>query len=96
VSARRRPAYDPLYRITRKPRACDKCGDPYNRRDLIEVWTARNPGHRTGWMKARQRLCMKCSSVVQAQRILVVAQVTPIKSTAKILSLRKRREKEAS
>jgi hypothetical protein len=58
-----------------KPRSCDVCGGSYSRRDLVEVWTSRNPGHRIGWVKMRVRRCHDCATLVQSQRLIVMANI---------------------
>jgi len=50
---------------------CSKCGKTYYRRNRLEMWTGRNPGHRTGWIKQEVRLCNDCLPSVEAQRMLV-------------------------
>jgi len=54
---------------------CQKCGEPYYRRNLAELWIRRNPGHRKGWQKAVAKICNPCLSSTVALRILMVAQV---------------------
>lgn len=56
-------------------RCCDGCGVVYYRRDFVEVWAERNPGHRTGWRKSRVRLCMRCSDTRASARVLTAARV---------------------
>lgn len=55
---------------TLKPRTCDVCGAKYHRRNLIEAWPTRNPGHRIGWFKVRQRVCLACMSTGDSARML--------------------------
>lgn len=57
---------------------CTRCGNPYRRRDKVEVWSKRNPGHRDGWQKEEARLCMDCSSMKVAQRVMVVANIAAV------------------
>jgi hypothetical protein len=58
-----------------KPRSCDGCSNTYRWRNLIETWTVQNHGHRTGWVKTRLRLCVKCSPATAARRIMMAASV---------------------
>lgn len=44
----------------RSPRHCDKCGQPYRRRALIECWPLQKPGHNWGWVKMTIRLGTEC------------------------------------
>jgi hypothetical protein len=62
-------------RIVWTPRVCTHCKETYFRRNLTELWTARNPGHRRGWSKTVAKLCMKCLTISQAQRVMVVAHI---------------------
>lgn len=57
------------------PRECMRCGKTYLRRDRIEVWTARNPGHRAGWSKSLVLVCLTCAPAQQSRRILMLASV---------------------
>jgi hypothetical protein len=56
-------------------RECARCGKTYLRRDRIEVWTSRNPGHRTGWRKEIVKVCLQCASAQQSRRILMLVSV---------------------
>jgi hypothetical protein len=56
-------------------RECMRCGRWYHRRDRIEVWTTRNPGHRTGWVKQSLRVCLQCAPVQQSRRVLMLVSV---------------------
>lgn len=57
------------------PRRCETCGEPYHRRNYLEVWTVRNVGHRDGWVKRRVRQCLRCQPVQQSVQLLRVAHV---------------------
>lgn len=57
-------------------RECFRCGKPYWRRNLTEVWTKRNPGARDGWAKTTLKLCNFCLPAPQAMRLLMVQHVT--------------------
>ena len=59
--------------ITRK---CDRCGDAYFRRNLIEAWTIRSAGHRRGWHKEVAKVCVKCMSVSESRRIFSIVGVS--------------------
>jgi hypothetical protein len=59
-------------------RACTNCGKWYYRRNKIEMWVTRNPGHRTGWEKIDERLCLECSDNKQTRRIVAVLAVRPV------------------
>lgn len=60
----------------RRPRpTCNACGEPYYRRNLTELWTTRNEGHRAGWTKVVARICNTCLPTAKAQRVLMVAAV---------------------
>lgn len=56
-------------------RECDRCGKPYWRVNRVHVWTVRNPGHREGWHKIEEKLCMKCCNEGQARRMAVMVGV---------------------
>jgi hypothetical protein len=65
---------------------CDIHEGPCYRRDLVESWTARNPGHRVGWKKETLRVCTSCKSAKASQRTIVVAGtvgISPIESAKK-------------
>lgn len=65
-------------------RICDVCKNTYRRRNLTEMWTVRNPGHRKGWLKTIQKVCIKCLSVAQAHRILDLAEAKFTTSKRKV------------
>lgn len=52
-------------------KSCSVCGKPYYRRNLLEVWDVRNPGHRVGWGKTELRVCLGCSSAQRSQTAVV-------------------------
>lgn len=54
-----------------KPRMCDVCGKTYFRRNLVEAWPKRNPGHRLGWYKVRQRVCLECMTPTSSAQMLI-------------------------
>ena len=54
---------------------CSQCGKPYYRRNLIEVWTGRNPGKRLGWGKEIAKVCLNCQDVQESARIIGIADV---------------------
>lgn len=56
-------------------RLCGRCGKAYWRRQLLEVWDKRNPGHKDGWRKTRLRLCLDCQDDSTTRSLLHVAQV---------------------
>jgi hypothetical protein len=56
-------------------RLCDRCGKPYYRRNLTEVWDAQNPGSRAGWHKTQARVCTTCLNATGARRLLMMANV---------------------
>lgn len=58
-----------------RPRSCDTCSQPYWRRNLVELWTVRNEGHRTGWTKVKVKQCMQCQGTRQSVAILNAAHV---------------------
>jgi len=62
----------------RTQRSCDNCGKVYHRRNLIEGWDVRNPGHREGWHKTTLRICMECQSPKVTYHIINVAQVVSV------------------
>jgi len=68
----------------RKPRKriqtrfCTVCDKVYHRRNLVETWVQRNPGHNSGWLKKIVKICVYCMSAKQAQRILNVAVLVPV------------------
>ena len=59
-------------------RRCDNCGRSYLRRNLTEAWTVRNPGHRGGWMKQIQKICMNCQTITASKRVMLVASVNVV------------------
>lgn len=61
----------------RGPRSkrCSSCGKPYLRRNAMEVWTIQNAGHRYGWHKDIARVCTKCMSESEGERIMGIADV---------------------
>lgn len=67
-------------------RRCHGCGKTYHRVNTIDVWTIRNEGHRLGWNKQKVKLCNKCCTARQAERMMTVAhmQVIPVTSTRRI------------
>ncbi len=75
-------------------RTCDRCGQRYLRRNLIEAWTTRNPGHRRGWIKKVIRICLRCQSIERSKEVVAVAQIRVVEpdtaKTAKRLLLRAR------
>lgn len=56
-------------------RECMRCGKTYHRRDQIEVWATRNPGHRIGWSKQIIKVCLRCAPVAQSRRLLMLVSV---------------------
>jgi hypothetical protein len=56
-------------------RDCHRCGQWYLRRDQLEVWSTRNPGHRDGWKKSIVKVCMHCATEQQSRRLLMLASV---------------------
>ncbi len=56
-------------------RECSQCGRPYYRSNRFRLWTKQNPGHRTGWAKWDEPVCLNCQPAGQAQRILALATV---------------------
>lgn len=55
---------------------CDRCHNPYYRRNLTEAWTLRNPGHTKGWGKEILRVCTKCMSEKEAKRVVNIVGVS--------------------
>ena len=53
-----------------RPRTCDVCNKKYHRRNLIEAWPGRKPGHRIGRLKVRQRVCLECMTAMDSGRML--------------------------
>ena len=72
---------------------CEKCGNTYYRRNRLEMWTGRNPGHRTGWFKTEIKVCNPCMPAMEAQRIGVRAGLRFTK-TGKILRVGRRKKNE--
>lgn len=70
-------------------RVCEKCGRPYYRRNKLEFWTGRNPGHRLGWLKQEIRVCNACLPSIQAQKVLAGMDIRMTK-TGRILKVRSR------
>jgi hypothetical protein len=64
-------------------RRCGRCGEPYARRNLIEIWDTRNEGHRDGWHKTIARVCLKCQSDAESRRVLVLAHIRVLGHDAK-------------
>lgn len=62
---------------TRGPlfKRCSQCGKPYSRRNATEIWTTRNEGHRYGWHKDIARVCLKCMTVSESEKIIGIADV---------------------
>lgn len=54
-------------------RRCSHCKKRYLRRNVTEVWTTRNEGHRYGWQKDTAKVCMDCSSEQDSEKILGIA-----------------------
>jgi hypothetical protein len=52
-------------------RECDRCGKTYYRSNAVRLWTAINPGHRTGWVKNVERICTACMDDHEAQQVLL-------------------------
>lgn len=69
-------------------RRCETCGEPYHRRNYVEVWTVRNDGHRDGWIKRRVRQCLKCSPIATTVQLL---RVMHVRVGVRALSPRRRR-----
>jgi len=67
---------------------CEKCGYSYYRRNLLECWTGRAPGSRTGWVKTEMKLCNTCLPTVQAQRMFIVSGMRLTK-TGRVVKLKK-------
>lgn len=61
----------------RASRICDRCGQHYSRRNLVEAWDTQNQGHRAGWQKTRLRICTKCGPASVARRTLMVVSIVP-------------------
>lgn len=59
-------------------KVCDGCGKPYYRANRLRLWTDRNPGHREGWRKLDEKLCLTCSDTRQTQRIVSVISIRPV------------------
>lgn len=59
-------------------RECATCGRRYLRRNLVEVWTVRNVGHRAGWVKQKVRQCLACQPIPQSQQLLRVIRVRAV------------------
>ena len=74
---------------------CEKCGFPYYRRNKMEIWTGRNPGHRLGWNKQEIKVCNTCLPQIDAQRMLVRMDLR-ITKTGKVLKVRPRRKREVA
>jgi len=53
-------------------RKCYRCGNPYFRRNMTEVWAEQNPGHREGWKKRVEKICTHCQNADNAKQILKV------------------------
>ena len=70
-------------RQERGERVCSSCGKSYHRRNRLEVWTGRNPGSRTGWLKEEIKLCLACMNVKTSERVLVLAHVQVVNSRNK-------------
>lgn len=69
--------------VVRHPRTCSICGEPYNRRNLTEIWDTRNFGHRAGWNKTILKLCMRCFTIDQALRVTSVIATTSTSTSKK-------------
>ncbi len=69
-----------MKKINKQPRACHSCGERYHRRNLVESWVKRNPGHNTGWLKEIIKVCMNCCSEAQSRKILSVVSIVPVSS----------------
>lgn len=59
-------------------RFCSNCGQHYHRRNLIEAWDIRNPGHRAGWHKTQLKICLTCQPRKVTDRIIDIAQITSL------------------
>ena len=57
-------------KFKRGKRACDNCGQTYQRRNQLEAWTSQNPGSRTGWSKTIQRVCVHCQNADLAASVV--------------------------
>lgn len=64
-------------------RACSNCGAWYYRVNKLHLWTRRNPGHRTGWVKIDERLCLRCSTEKQTMRVCAVLAVKAVPNKRK-------------
>lgn len=53
-------------------RRCESCGTSYYRRNVLEAWTERNPGHRAGWNKSVRKTCLTCTSAKVANMVMMV------------------------
>lgn len=70
---------------------CDVCSQPYYRRNVVEGWTAQNPGHRVGWVKNTLRICTYCQPAAQTSRALMYVEARIVKRELP----RKRQQKQA-
>ncbi len=61
------------------PRHCSRCGKTYARRNLIEVWSTRNPGSRLGWAKTRAAICLRCQDARMTGRVIALAEIRPVR-----------------
>jgi len=71
-------------------KTCAICKQPYYRRNMIEGWTAQNPGHRTGWIKTTLRVCTGCQPASQTAQAFMVVEAKVVRPEVRRLRRRKK------
>lgn len=71
------------YNLPLNNRRCSHCKEVYRRRNVTEMWTVRAEGSRYGWQKDTARVCTKCMSEQESERIMGIADVQ-YKKTVKV------------
>ena len=69
-------------------RICTGCGSRYHRRNLIEGWDKRNPGHRAGWHKKTLKICMNCQPATMTDKVINIAQIVAIATNTATIKAR--------
>lgn len=64
-----------LPHLKNRNRICQSCREPYYRRNQVQCWTGRNPGHRAGWYKTTANICLNCQPAEVSMRMLTYVDV---------------------
>lgn len=80
-------------RTSSSSRRCEHCGESYYRRNVLEAWTSRNPGHRDGWNKSKRKTCLGCTTTKVANRILMVVDT---RAAARVMAMKRSRRRRVA